>query len=394
MPISVLRSHSLLRILFWTGNFWPLIGGAEVLAGRLILALKKRGYEFVVLTSQRPADCPTEDHYEGIPIYRFAFQENIQNVEGLTELRQRIVELKRRFAPDLIHLNDIHKHHFFHLITAGAYPAPSLVTLHLALSDQSSGRQSWLRQLLIKCDWVNCVSQTILTETRRVVPEIGRRSSLIYNGLEDSARVDEALPIDPPRVLCLGRLQKRKGFSVALSAFARIAHRYPQMRLTIAGDGPERLNLERQADELGLKHDVNFLGWVSPNEVRSLINTATVVVMPSQNEGLPLVALEAALMARPVVATRIGGLSEVVMHRKTGLLVDPGDCAGIAEAISFLIQNPDKAAELGQTARRRAQNEFNWRRCVDGYDRLYQSICKRAVHDPLRESSVDPALRK
>ena len=382
-----------MRILFWSGNFWPLIGGAEVLAGRLILALQKRGYEFVVLTSQRPVDCPTEGNYEGIPIYRVPFQDNIQNVEGLMELRQRIVEIKRRFAPDLIHLNDVHKHHFLHLITASMYPAPSLVTLHLALSDQSTGRESWLRQLLVKCDWVNCVSQTILAETRRVVPDIAKRSSLIYNGLEDSTRVDETLPMDPPQVLCLGRLQKRKGFDLALSAFATIAHRHPQMRLIIAGDGPERLTLERQADELGLKHAVNFLGWVAPDEVRSLINTATVVVMPSQNEGLPLVALEAALMARPVVATRIGGLSEVVMHRKTGLLVDPGDCAGMAEAISFLIQNPDKAAELGQTARRRAQNEFSWQRCVDGYDTLYQSIRQRAVHNPLRESSVDPTLR-
>jgi glycogen synthase len=373
-----------MRILFWSGNFWPMIGGAEVLAMRLILALQTRGFEVVVLTSQRPADSPRKEDYQGITIFRFPFRESFGNVHRLMELRQEVVKLKQEFAPDLIHINDVHKDHFFHLLTAEAYPAPSLVTLHLALSDQLARRDSWVRQLLAKCDWVNCVSQTILNQTRRIVPEIRCHSSVVFNGLEDSPVVDKALPMDPPRILCLGRLQKRKGFDVALSAFSRITHRYPKMRLTVAGDGPERLTLERQADELGLEHLVDFLGWVFPAEVRSVIKTSTVVVMPSTNEGFPLVALEAALMGRPVVASRIGGLSEVVIHRKTGLLVDPGDCAGMAEAISFLIQHPEKAAQLGQMARRRAQNQFSWRRCVDGYEMLYQSICKRAVHGPLQ----------
>jgi len=294
------------------------------------------------------------------------------------ELRREVVKLKQEFAPDLIHINDLHKDHFFHLLTADAYPVPSLMTLHLALSDQARGRDSWVRQLLVKCDWVSGVSQSILNETGRLVPEIRKNSSVIYNGLEESSKVDEA-PLDPPRLLCLGRLQKRKGFDVALSAFARIANRYPEMRLTIAGDGPERMILVRQAEKLGVKHAVDFPGWVSPDDVRSLINTATIVVMPSQNEGFGLVALEAALMARPVVASRIGGLSEVVIHRQTGLLVEPGDCGAIAEAISFLIQHPDRAAQLGQTARRRAQNKFSWLPCVDGYDTLYQRLRKRAV---------------
>ena len=382
-----------MRILFWSGNFWPMIGGAEVLAMRLILALQTRGHEVVVLTSQRPANSPRNENYQGITIFRFPFRESIGNVHRLTELRQEVVKLKQKFAPDLIHINDVHKDHFFHLLTAEAYPVPSLVTLHLELPDQVARRDSWLRQLLAKCDWVNCVSQTILSQTRRAVPEIRSRSSVVFNGLEDTSMLDEALPMNPPRILCLGRLQKRKGFDVALSAFARIAHRYPQMRLTIAGDGPERLTLERQADELGLKHAVDFLGWVIPAEVRSVINASTVVVMPSKNEGFPLVALEAALMARPVVGSRIGGLSEVVIHQRTGILVDPEDCVGMADAISFLIQHPDKAAQLGQTARQQAQNEFSWRRCVDGYDMLYQSLCKRSC-SPVQESSVDPTLRK
>jgi len=90
------------------------------------------------------------------------------------------------------------------------------------------------------------------------------------------------------------------------------------------------------------------------------------------------VALEAALMARPVVATRVGGLLEVVVHQQTGLLVEQEDSHGLAEAIASLLDHPETATEMGQAARQRAQKVFSWKQCVDAYDALYQKLITEA----------------
>jgi len=96
--------------------------------------------------------------------------------------------------------------------------------------------------------------------------------------------------------------------------------------------------------------------------------------MPSRRESLPLVALEAALMARPVIATRIGGLPEVVQHRMTGLLVESEDPQSLGDAISFLLRQSALATEMGNRAKSRANRLFSWKNHVDGYDALYRNL--------------------
>jgi len=363
-----------MRVLFWSGNFWPLIGGAEVLASKLLPALRERGYEFIVVTSQRPLDCPSVANYKGIPVYRFPFRENFTDLSRLMEMRQYVAKLKRTFAPDLVHISAVEMDHFFHLLTGDAYPAPLLVTLHNVLPDHAVRQDSWLGQLIRNADWLTCVSAAVLTETRQLVPEIIPRSSVLHNGLDTPTNDPEPPPIDAPRLLCLGRLKTRKGFDVALTAFASITDRFPDARLTIAGDGPERSKLEQQAVKLGLKGVIEFIGWVAPEKVPAVVNASTIVVMPSRHEPFGLVALDAALMARPIVASRVGGLSEVVIHQQTGLLVEPEDSAELAEAIIFLLDHPEKAMRMGQAARQRALDVFSWERCVDGYANLYKRL--------------------
>jgi glycogen(starch) synthase len=144
--------------------------------------------------------------------------------------------------------------------------------------------------------------------------------------------------------------------------------------LTIAGDGIERRALEQQAAELDLAGVVDFIGWVAPDKVPELINTATIILMPSRWEGFGLVALQAALMARPVIAGRVGGLPEVVVHEQTGLLVESENSRALAQAMIFLLTQPSQAARMGQAARERAQELFSRERCVNAYDALYRKL--------------------
>jgi glycogen(starch) synthase len=211
------------------------------------------------------------------------------------------------------------------------------------------------------------------------VPEIITRSSVIYNGLDAPSLLPTSLPLKAARLLCLGRLTEQKGFDLALTALSVVLRCFPTVNLVIAGDGAERSNLERQAADLDLRNQVEFIGWVHPDQVPGLMNSATIVLMPSSWEGLPLVSLQAGLMARPVIAFRVSGIPEAIVHNETGLLVNPEDSNDLADAICYLFKHAEIAMKMGQAGRDRVRRLFGWQRCVEAYEALYQKLAGRAA---------------
>jgi glycogen(starch) synthase len=364
-----------MRVLFWSLTFWPNIGGLEVLSSRLLPSLRRHGHEFLVVAPKNYTDLPDEECYLGIPIRRLAFQTAVPSgIDHIVEVRQQVVAVKRSFAPDLIHINGVGEaSDFFHLTTTQAHKAPVLVTLHNPWLSQAD---AIVAQTLRQAAWVVGVSASILERACQLAPEIGRRSSVIYNAVPAPVLAPQPLPFCAPRLLCLGRLAPEKGMDVVISAFRMLVERFPQVRLTIAGDGPLRSDLERQAVHDGIHHAVDFIGWVVPEKVSELINKHTLVLMPSREEPFGLVALQSALMSRPIVATRVGGLPEVVAHGETGFLVESEDAVSLADAAALLLSRPDLAEKFGQAARRRAQAVFGWEQQVSSYDALYRKLAR------------------
>jgi len=164
--------------------------------------------------------------------------------------------------------------------------------------------------------------------------------------------------------------------------------------LTIIGDGPLRAELTQQAAALGLSDAVEFTGAVKPEEVYSILNRSTVAVLASRrvqengsdgfmySEGFPMVALEAALMGRPTIATSVAGLPEAVLHNQTGLIVEEGNRQALADAIVYLLSNRDVAFSLGRSGRLRVIDTFDLEKCVDSYDNLYRRLVSRTSRDP------------
>jgi glycogen(starch) synthase len=365
------------RVLFWAERFWPYVGGIEVLTARLVPALRDRGHDITVVTSLEGRDLPPRGHYRGVPIHRVPFRTALTagGMDRFRGVKHEVARLKDTVQPDLVHINTMGPSLVFHLETSSTSAAPPvLFTLHNHLAATIDPRRTALGKLLGTAAWVTAVSSAALAEARAAIPAIAPRSSVIYNGVIPPVAIAAPLPFDPPRLLCLGRLLPQKGFDLALRALAVLRPRWPEARLLVAGDGPARADLEQGAAALGLRDAVEFAGWVAPHEVAALLNAAAVVLMPSRWEGLPLVALEAALMARPVVATRVGGLPEVILHGETGLLVDAEDGAALAAAIEELLANPQRATRLGEAAQVRAAEVFGWERCVDAYDALYRRL--------------------
>jgi glycogen(starch) synthase len=375
-----------MRILFWADHFWPYVGGPEILSAKLLPALRTRGHEFTVVTSQHYLDLPAKSVYQDIPISRFPFNTALANrdIDLLINAQQDVMQLKKACAPELIHLNGVGASAVYSLAATDLQRVPLIVTLHTlhgALGAvRSDGRETLFQKILSSASWISCVSKAVLDDARKHCPGITGRSSVIYNGLQTSNRSPTALRFDAPRVLCLGRLIPAKGFDLAVSAFATLIERFSNATLVVAGDGPVRSTLKAQVASLGIGSSVEFTGWVPPDQVPDLINDATMVLMPSRREGLPLVGIEAAHMGRPVIGTRVGGLPEIILHEKTGLLVEREDVIALTHAIAALLDQPDRARQMGIAAQARAREVFALEHCVQEYDDLYRSVGQKSSY--------------
>lgn len=364
------------KILYWVPHYLPDVGGIQTLAMQTFPYFQEQNYEFAVVACHGKYELPDKTEHNGIPVYRFPFRTIL--AEGkpgqIIKIRQQVARLKKDFQPDLVHFHFVGPEIFFHHTTTTAYPVPTLFTLHLRISNLQGKADTLLGKALRTADWVTAVSASLLSETQEIVPEIKNKSSVVYTGLEKPKLIPEPLQFEPPQILCLGRLVEYKGFDVAIHSFASLVNDFPQARLVIAGEGPLRATLEQQARDLNVAESVEFKGYVQPDQVPALINQASIVLMPSRREGLPLVALEAAQMARPVVATRVDGIPEAVIQGETGSLVDMDDCQALTHAVTLLLSDPDKAKAMGQAARKRVLSEFSLENYVNTYDGLYQKL--------------------
>lgn len=367
-----------MKILFWTELFLPHIGGIEVFGAQLIKALFKLGHKVDVITSHSGADLPDVTEAQGIRIHRFHFQKVLfqRNIKEIKQISKKVVRLKKHFKPDLIHINTIQPSLFFFYHTRNHYPSPSLMTLHQPLVN-SMGKSSLVNNTLSSADWVTAVSDNLLSKARLYNPEIKFKSSVIPNSLEFPQREISPVSFKNQTILCLGRLIKDKGFDLAIEALKKVMKYFPGLKLVISGDGPERKDLEKKSSQMGLLDSVHFTGWIDPDKVPEVMNKASIVMVPSRwEEPFGLVALQAAQMGRPVVASNTGGLPEIVKDKETGLLFERENVNDLAEKILFLIRNPKKSVEMGKKAKKRAESHFNMRVTSKKYDLLY----KRLIH--------------
>jgi glycosyltransferase involved in cell wall biosynthesis len=162
------------------------------------------------------------------------------------------------------------------------------------------------------------------------------------------------LPPGPIRLVAIGRLSEQKGFPLLIDAIGRAVKTIPDLHLSLVGDGELRGMIEQQISTLGLQHHVSILGWLDEPGVRRAIEKSHALVLPSFAEGLPMVVMEAMASARPIIATTINGVPELVTPNE-GWLVPAGDAAALADAISSLAQTPPQiATKMGQAAKLRA----------------------------------------
>jgi glycosyltransferase involved in cell wall biosynthesis len=195
-----------------------------------------------------------------------------------------------------------------------------------------------------------------------------------FGGGRSAAEAKSELGLDPMRAVVgtVGRLEERKGHDLFLHGAREMLARANGMRpqILIVGDGPLRARLTAQAAELDIAESVRFTGAVP--DVRPALCAMDVFVLPSNAEGMSNALLEAMAARRPVVATDVGGTSEVINGDGSGTLVPPGDPQALAGAIMALLADPARAGRVGETARQRVVERFSARAMVTRLEALYE----------------------
>jgi len=193
----------------------------------------------------------------------------------------------------------------------------------------------------------------------------------------DRAAARASLGLEPDEVLAIqvAALAPHKSQTTLLQAAAALGDEVPRLRIWIAGDGPLREALRAEHDRLGLSDRVRFLGFRA--DVIPLIRAADFFVISSYLEGLGTSVLDAMAAGLAVVATRVGGLPEIVRHEETGLLVPAQDPPALADAMKRLARDPDERARLGEQGRARAR-EFSADRTAEATRELYQEVLGRS----------------
>jgi glycogen synthase len=370
-----------MKVLLVVSSYAPNAGGLQTVTRHLAKDLSGRGHEVTVITNRYPRTLLSRESIDGIEVNRWHFLapqlRYLLNLRidlflaGLLYLPLTLLKLGlriRKSRPDVVNLQFIGAPALFVLLARWLVAFRLVVSLH---GDDVEGLTSryvfdrWLfRRLAISASSVTACSRYLLGEAIKFEPIVATKGYAVYNGME--APVQSSERSESNGVVAAGRMIPKKGFDVLLEAHA-LSDKDKQ--LTLIGDGPDREELERLARRVGLNGEVQFKGGQQREQVLAEMAGADLVVVPSRQEPFGMVALEAMALGKPIVASRVGGLPEV-LEATDSVLVDPGEPAQLAAAIASVRATLQSEPSFGQRNRELAAR-FSIQRMTDGYLEAY-----------------------
>lgn len=377
------------------------VGGSGIVATELAKALAARGHQVRLISTERPFRLGEfqaglafhEVRTPGYPLFR--------DPQYLLSLANKLVEVSRAFELDIIHAHYAIPHATASylarqiLAASGDAAVPRLITtLHgtdvtLIGSDPSYSETAAF--CIDQSDGVTAVSESLRDDTYRHLPV--RADICVIPNFLDCRRhrrtVDETLsaryrPGDPRTrlVMHVSNFRPVKRVEVVVELFRRIREQLPA-RLLLVGDGPDLPGACRRAQQLGLADDIEPLG--SQELVAPLLSLADLCLLPSAQESFGVAALEAMACETPVVASRVGGLPEVIVDGESGFLHAPDDVDGMAASALRLLTDDALHRRITEAALRRVHSQFCADEVVPRYEAYYEQVLAR---DP---ASLSPA---
>jgi len=373
------------RILQWAFPYLPTRGGREIFIDRLSSNLHLKGNDIFMFANESREGAPLiESDGDQFPIERINLEliTQLEKSELFEESILHAVACFQKWKPEIVHLHNI----------AGISPMllteslkrldyrPKIVLTHHSLADKDSfikvGRWKLLAQII---DVVVLPSQYNFDMFNAFAGFPISKAKLIHNGVPIPNPTDEQKNnVSEEYFLYGGRLAFEKGVGVLLSAWKMLQTKNPNVKLKIAGAGALDAMLRDFASEIQVTDSVEFLGWVDQSDMHKLISGSIGVIVPSTySEPFGLIAAEAQALGIPVIASNIGGLSEIVDAGKTGLLIQPGDFSQLYGAMRYFIENTEVRIRFGIEGAKRTSKLFS----LEESHREYESLFKVLIND-------------
>jgi glycogen synthase len=385
-------------VALFASSFFPHLGGVEELTRQLAHEHVRRGARPIVVTNRWPGDLPARETIEGLSVRREAFLTPERHLRPLARFvldgrnaPRRLADEVKAHGARLIHVQCVSTNAYTARSVARRLNLPLVVSLQGELTmdaDQvyqhSTVLPSLLRELFRDADAITACSRQTLNEAIAFTGiDPAERAHVVYNGV-DLDEFTQVVPAqrDRPFVLGIGRHVPQKGFDVLLRAFAALRRNdaLANHQLVLAGDGAQHEDLRALAHQLDLDNHVDFVGRCDRAATAALFAGCSLFVLPSRHEPMGIVNLEAMAAGRPVVASAVGGVPELVVDGETGVLVRPDDHEQLAYELGLLLAAPDLRARMGRAGRERVQ-QFSWPSIADQYADIYTSVLTRDARD-------------
>ncbi len=398
-----------MRVAFLSDDFPPAsFGGAGIVAADLATELAKRGHEVIVITTVSNQSDVGVMEYEGVKLYRLysKYPERFRAWISLYNpwITGKVDRILREFKPDVVHAHNIHYHLSYQsLALAAKYTKKVFLTAHDAMlvhygkvdriKNISPLRQMHeygfaynpLRNLIIRHYVTHVKTIFAVSEALKSLLKCNgiKNVQVLHNGIAtDLWRRDESTQIKAQErfgvlgkqvMLVAGRLTGSKGGYTALYALKKLADKYPNLVLLVAGresDGQKMLTAITAPESMVKR--VLFTGWVNRASMPEVYAaTDLVLVLSKYLDPFPTVNLEAMASSRPVVGTSVGGTPEVVEDGVTGYLIDPHNQDGVAAKVRLLLDNKDLRLKMGDAGRERVETNFTLDKQVEELIRWY-----------------------
>ena len=279
----------------------------------------------------------------------------------------------RKFSPHLVH---VHYAGGFGLWGMQARIKPTVVSVWG--SDLIGYRPKWLcdaylRFVLKRATHITATGQFLREKTCEVYPAAGDKMSVIPFGVEIPENIAPP-PSEPVRICYVKAHRQKYGPEVLLKAMSEVKKAVPGVTLSLAGEGELTGRLKKMASALGLEDIARFVGFVRRDQVYSFLQDHHLMVMPSLTEAFGVAALEASACGRPIVASNVGGVPEVVLDGTTGILVPPKDPDKLAQAIIRLAGDADLREKMGKAGYKFVKQRYSWERSLDMMCHLYERL--------------------
>jgi len=180
------------------------------------------------------------------------------------------------------------------------------------------------------------------------------------------------IPEDYRIIGTISRLTNEKGHHYFLEVAEEILHKFPKLKFIIVGDGPLKNSLREESKNLNIEKNAIFLGY--RKDIPEILELIDIFVLPSLNEGMPMVLLEAMASKKAIIASNIGAISKLVINKHTGILVKPGDVFSLTKAVEFLLINKEKAKIMSECAFKKVANEFSIQKTRKEYLKVYRDL--------------------